>query len=288
MHKLHWLLDLVIIMVLAGCSTSGADLSSNTSLSQDTVPSTQPLLTKDAPAQHTLIIFAAASLTNAFQVLGMDFENTHPGVSVQFNFTGSQIARMQIEQGAKADVFASADQKNVDLLVSQNLVAGKTYQDFATNRLVVILPRGNPASVQSLKDLARPGMKLILADASVPAGTYARQALVKMSKNPEYGPDFMTKVLSNVVSNETDVRQVVTKVELGEADAGFVYVSDTVANPDLLTIAIPAEFNITASYPIVVLANAPEPQLADEFVAYILSRDGQAVLNQWGFGGVLR
>ena len=97
MHKLHWLLNLVIIMVLAGCSTSGADLSNSTSLSPDDTPSAQPLITTEKPAQHTLIIFAAASLTNAFQVLGKYFENTHPGVSVQFNFTGSQIARMQIE-----------------------------------------------------------------------------------------------------------------------------------------------------------------------------------------------
>jgi molybdate transport system substrate-binding protein len=242
----------------------------------------------DSHTQKTLIVFAAASLTEAFQELGMNFEKASPGVNVQFNFTGSQIARTQIEQGARADIFASADHKNMDILSSQKLVRGDTYQDFATNRLVVIMPHGNPGSVKMLDDLARPGLKLILADESVPAGNYARQALMKMSESPDYGPDFMTKVLANVVSNETDVKQVVTKVELGEADAGIVYVSDAIADPDLVEIAIPDPFNITASFPIAVLVNASNPLLGEAFVVYILSHDGQAVMEKWGFGEVVR
>jgi len=229
------------------------------------------------------MVFAAASLTGAFQEIGKNFEMTNPGVSINFNFAGSQILRTQLEQGALADVFASADHKNMDLLITENLVAGNTYQDFATNQLVVILPPGNPGDVQTLRDLARPNLKVILADASVPAGNYARQILSNMSKDPEFGADFSEKVLANVVSNETDVKQVVTKVELGEADAGIVYTSDSIASPDLLTISIPDNFNVIASYPIASLTSAPEPQLATAFVAYVTSPAGQAVLIKWGF-----
>ena len=121
----------------------------------------------------------------------------------------------QIEQGAPADVFASADHKNMDALVTANLVASG-YKDFATNLLQVILPPGNPANVQTLQDLAKPGLKLVLEDPSVPAGNYTRQILTNMSKDPTYGTDFSTKVLANVVSNETDVKQVVAKVDQGE------------------------------------------------------------------------
>ncbi len=285
MFKLRRSLRLIIILVMAGCSFNGADFPINSPSSPGLTSSSQLQSKVNSPAQHALIVFAAASLTDAFQELGKDFENSNPGIKVHFNFTGSQIARMQIEQGAKADVFASADRKNMDLLIVEGMVMGNTYQDFATNQLVVIMPRGNPAGVQWLKDLARPDLKLILADTSVPAGSYARQTLSKLSENPDYGPDFMTQVLANVVSNETDVRQVVTKIELGEADAGIVYVSDTVADPDLVTIDIPDEFNVTASYPIAVLINAPNPQLAEAFTSYIQSREGQAVLRKWGFRG---
>ncbi len=279
---------LICIFVLVGCSVTDTELVTGTLSLMNPTQSAHSQITVDSLPQKTLIVFAAASLTDAFQELGKNFEKLHPGVNVQFNFTGSQIARTQIEQGARADIFASADHKNMDLLTSQNLVRGDTYQDFATNRLVVIMPRGNPASVKMLDDLARPGLKLILADESVPAGNYARQALTKMSEISEYRPDFMTKVLVNVVSNETDVKQVVTKVELGEADAGIVYVSDAIADPDLVEIAIPDQFNITASYPIAVLANASNPLLAESFVGYIMSLEGQAVMDKWGFGGAAR
>ena len=126
-------------------------------------------------------------------------------------------------------------------------------------------------------------MKLIFEDPSVPAGNYTRQVLTNMSKDPTYGTDFGTKVLANVVSNETDVKQVVAKVDQGEGDAGVVYVTDALAAPDLLSIPIPANFNVIAHYPIVALAKAPNSDLAVAFVAYVLSADGQAVMKKWGF-----
>jgi molybdate transport system substrate-binding protein len=244
------------------------------------VPTTAPTST---PAPTTLTVFAAASLTGAFGEIGKAFEAAHPGVTVKFSFAGSQVLRTQIEQGALADVFASADHKNMDPLVTENLVATGADQDFATNLLIVILPPKNPANIQTLQDLAKPGLKLIFEDASVPAGNYTRQILTNMSKDPTYGTDFSTKVLANVVSNETDVKQVVAKVDQGEADAGVVYVTDALAAPDLISISIPANFNVIARYPITALAKAPNPDLAAAFVAYVLSADGQAIMKKWGF-----
>jgi molybdate transport system substrate-binding protein len=122
----------------------------------------------------------------------------------------------------------------------------------------------------------------------VPAGNYARQALAKMSQDPAYGSDFSSRVLANLVSNETDVKQVVTKIELGEADAGIVYKTDALASPGLDTLTIPAEFNVLVSYPISVLADAPDPELARSFVAYVSSSAGQAILAKWGFDTTAR
>jgi molybdate transport system substrate-binding protein len=235
------------------------------------------------PAPTTLTVFAAASLTGAFGDIGAAFEAAHPGVTVKFSFGGSSTLRTQIEQGAPVDVFASADQKNMDPLISENLIAVGASKDFVTNLLIVILPPKNPANVQSLQDLAKPGLKLILADTSVPVGNYARQALSNMSKDATFGADFSTKVLANVVSNETDVKQVVSKVDLGEGDAGIVYVTDANTAPDLKTIAIPDSYNVIAKYPIAPLAKTSNTDLASAFVAYILSPDGQAVMKKWGF-----
>ncbi len=168
-------------------------------------------------------------------------------------------------------------------MVTGGFVDKAAPQVFLTNILVVILPPANPANVQTLQDLAKPGLKVVLADVSVPAGKYARQILDNMSKDPTYGTDFGTKVLANVVSNETDVKQVVAKVQLGEADAGIVYVSDAIAAPTLKTIEIPANLNVVAKYPIAPLLKSANPDLAAQFVAYVLSADGQATLKKWGF-----
>ena len=282
MDKVLFLLSL-IIATIPGCNQGTIETTSGLAPSQSANSMAKSAVPSTITADHTLSVFAAASLTGAFLEIGENFETANSGVTVIFNFAGSQILRTQLEQGAVVDIFASADHKNMDFLVSENLVAENTYQDFATNQLIVILPINNPGQVHTLNDLAKTDLKVVLADSSVPAGNYARQVLSKMSEDPFYGPDFNAKVLANVVSNETDVKQVVTKIELGEADAGIVYVSDITATPALATISIPYTYNIIANYPIAVLSNAPEPQLATEFIAYVLSSDGQAVLAKWGF-----
>jgi len=235
------------------------------------------------PQPHTLTVFAAASLTDAFSEIGHDFEAAHPAVTVTFNFAGSGTLRTQLEQGAVADVFASANQTEMDALVTDNLVAADSSQIFLNNSLLVILPAGNPANIQTLQDLARPGIKLVLGDTTVPAGKYARQILANLDKDPAFASDFSTRVLANLVSNETNVKQVAAKVQLGEADAGIVYVSDAVAAPELKTIEFPAADNVIAKYPIAALRNAPQSDLAADFIAFVLSPDGQAILKKWGF-----
>lgn len=166
-----------------------------------------------APAEtRTLTVFAAASLSDAFGEIGQAFEAAHPGVTVKFNFGGSQALRTQIEEGAPADVFASANAQEMDRLAAAGL-AVDTPQTFLSNKLVVILPADNPAALEKLEDLARPGVKLVLAAGEVPVGQYARQALDLM--NDGFGAEFKEQVLANVVSNEDNVRQVVAKVQFG-------------------------------------------------------------------------
>ena len=173
---------------------------------------------------RTLTVFAAASLADAFTEIGIAFETANPGAAVVFSFAGSQTLRTQIEAGAPADVFASANSTEMDLLIDAGLVAAGAPQVFLSNKLAVILPPTNPKGVEQLQDLARPGLKLVLAAEEVPVGGYARQALDKM--NGSFGKEFKAQVLANVVSNEDNVKQVVAKVQLGEADAGIVYASD--------------------------------------------------------------
>ena len=242
------------------------------------VPTAAPTATLEP---KTLTVFAAASLTNAFGEIGKAFEAANPGVTVKFNFGGSQAIRTQIEQGAQADVFASANIKEMDTLVTGKFVAADSAKIFLTNQLVVIMPAKNPAGLTVLADLSKPGLKIVLAAKEVPVGNYALQVLDKL--DAALGTGFKDKVLANVVSYENDVKQVVAKVQLGEADAGIVYVSDTVAAPELKKIDIPTENNVVAKYPLASLTQSKNPELAQAFIACVLSAEGQSVLQKWGF-----
>ena len=238
-----------------------------------------------------LQVFAAASLTEVFQDLGLNFEAAHPGVAVRFNFAGSQQLAAQIEQGAHADVFASADERWAKALAIKGHFADST-QVFARNRLVVILPASNPARIDRLQDLARRGVKLVLAAESVPAGSYSREVLRRLATDRAFPTDFSERTLANVVSNEENVKAVVTKVQLSEADAGFVYRTDvTPALARLIKmVEIPTDANVLASYPIAVTREgamskgaASDSGHARDFVAFVLSSDGQAILMKHGF-----
>lgn len=233
-----------------------------------------------------LIVFAASSLTDAFTEIGQAFEAQTPGVKVSFNFASSSDLALQLSEGAQADVFASANQKQMDKASEAGRIDG-TPEIFATNRLVVIVPADNPAGIQAPIDLANGGIKLVLAAPDVPVRDYAEQVLDKLAADPTYGDGFKASVLANLVSEEANVRQVVTKVSLGEADAGIVYTSDV--TPDMATailgIEIPDEFNVVASYPIAAIKDTPNTATAQAFIEFILAQDGQAILQKWGFGG---
>lgn len=236
----------------------------------------EPATSTSSP-QGTLTVFAAASLTQAFDEIAASFESAHPGVIVSLNFTGSNTLRAQIEAGAQADVFASANIKEMDSLIASGLVNQGTAQIFLTNRLVIITPAENRAGLSTFDDLARPNLKLVMAAKEVPVGRYTLQILEKA------GTAFKDRVLANVASNETDVKQVLAKVQLGEADAGIVYASDAVAAPELPLIEIPSEWNVLAKYPIAALKYAPQSGLATEFVDFVLSYQAQSILQKWGF-----
>jgi molybdate transport system substrate-binding protein len=236
-----------------------------------------------APAPGTLTVFAAASLTEAFGELGRVAEQRSPGLTVRFNFAGSQQLVAQLQQGAPADVFASADQRWMTQAATHGLLLGAPVM-FARNRLAVIVPAANPGHVAGLRDLARPGTKLVLADVSVPAGRYSRDVLARLAAEPGFPADFAARALANVVSSEENVKAVVAKVQLGEADAGIVYRSDVTdaTAAKVRVLEIPERSNALAEYPIAVLRAAPDPAAAQAFVALVVSEEGQRVLGRHG------
>ncbi len=232
----------------------------------------------------TLTVFAAASLTDAFADLGKKFEASHAGVEVRFNFGGSQQLATQIENGAQADLFASADGRWMSYVERRNLVQGSP-ATFARNQLVVIVPRSNPARVDRLQDLARRGVKLVLGAESVPVGAYGREAIRRLSRASGFPPDFGRRVLANLASEEENVKLVAAKVQLGEADAGLVYRSD-VTPPvarQVKVLELPDSCNVTAGYPVAVVGGTPKAALAAEFVKFLLSPEAQVVLAKHGF-----
>ncbi len=215
-----------------------------------------------------VVVFAAASLTDAFEAVGKAYEQAHPRTSVRFNFAGSQQLARQILDGAPADVFAPADMRQ--LQAASVTLAGEP-KPFASNELVIAVERGNPLGVRGLADLGRADLTLVLAGEEVPAGSYARQVLERAGVEAE------------AASLESDVRAALWKVRLGEADAALVYASDVLAAGDAVTaVPIPPGENIVAYYPVAVLAGAPNPDAARDFVSFVESVEGQAVLRRHG------
>ena len=209
-----------------------------------------------------LTVFAASSLTEVFQQLDQ---------KARFDFAGSNELALQIEQGAKPDVFAAASPKYAEQLHEKGLIDGPRF--FASNRLVIVVPKGNPAHIAVPGDLARPGVKLVLGAAGVPVGDYARKALKRLG------------VAASPVSEEDDVKGVVGKVALGEADAGIVYATDVKPVADKVRVVeLPAQAQPKIRYPIAVLVHAEDTEGARAFVALVLGPTGQAALRAAGFG----
>ncbi len=235
----------------------------------------------------TLRVFAATSLTDAFGELAKTFEEDNPGVEVRLNLESSTTLLAQIQQGAPADVYGSSAEEEMDKAVKDGLVAGDP-KIFAKNREVIMVPKENPANIRSLRDLARPGVKLVLTEEGVPSTDYAIEILGKA--NARYGSGFKEDVLSNVVSQEPNVRAAVGRVAHGDYDGTFSYASDY--TPDIRervkVIEIPEDLNIVATYPVAALKGAESPELAREWVDLVVSAEGQRVLKKWGFEPVAR
>jgi molybdate transport system substrate-binding protein len=232
-----------------------------------------------APASaETVRVLAASSLTEAFGEIAADFEAAHPGTKVELGFAGSQVLRTQVEQGAPADVFASADLEQAEALVRAGLL-GPT-RVFARNALVVVVP-ASAAKVASLAGLGRPGIRVVLAGPAVPAGRYAAEALRRLDQSGSLGDGFATRVRANVVSEETNVRAVLSKVVLGEADAGLVYVTDAAGAGDKVRV-LELPVSVVAEYPIGILRGA-RALAAAAFVDLVLGERGQAILRRHGF-----
>jgi molybdate transport system substrate-binding protein len=221
-----------------------------------------------AASASEIKVFAAASLTAAFTKLGQDFTAANGGTRVLLNLAGSQALATQIQQAAPADVFASADIANMDKV--KDLV--NTPQNFASNLLAIVVEKGNPKDVKGLEDLANPDLKVVLAAEEVPAGRYAKQVLDQAG------------VSVTPVSQEDNVKAVVTKVSLGEADAGIVYVTDVTAGGDKVEgVDIPEDQNVTATYPIATVKASKAQDKAQAFMDLVLSAEGQQVLKEYGF-----
>jgi molybdate transport system substrate-binding protein len=269
-------------------SAQGAGWECQPSAAVDATPEGTPFaIEQDAvafPAEGgNLTVFAAASLTDAFEAIEQELEAANPNLSITYNFGGSQALVTQLEEGAQADVFASANMAQMEAAIEANLVADAPVP-FVHNRLAIVTPADNPAGIEGPADLGKEGPLLVLAQSEVPAGRYARESVCLMATDSAtFGSDFVERVAANVVSEEEDVRDVLAKVALGEADAGIVYVSDAVAaGPQVHVVDIPVELNVIATYPVAVLADGDQA-LGSAFVAYLISEEGQRLLERYGF-----
>jgi molybdate transport system substrate-binding protein len=231
---------------------------------------TAETLAEGSSLEGDITVFAAASLTDAFDEAGAAFEEANPGAGVDLNYGPSSGLREQILAGAPADVFASANASNMDQVVEAG--AADSPEDFATNLLEIAVPAGNPGDVDGLEDFADADLLIGLCAEDVPCGEFGREALDNAGVTP------------SVDTNETDVRALLTKVESGDLDAGIVYVTDVMAAGGAVEgVEIPADDNVTATYPIAALTDAGNAEVARAFVDFVLSPDGQEILASYGF-----
>jgi molybdate transport system substrate-binding protein len=233
-------------------------------------------------APTALTVFAAASLKKSFAGVESAYRAVDPAVTLSFSFDASSALETQIEQGAPADVLASADTSNPQKLVDGGFAAGPT-TSFAANRLTVIVPTANPAGVSSPLDLARPGLTVVAAGDNVPITKYANQLVDNLAKQAGYPADYAARVKANVVSKEDNVAAVVSKIELGEGDAAIVYVTDAQNSIKVSPIAVPDQANVSATYSAVAVKASRNAAAAATFIAWLAGPDGRAILAGFGF-----
>lgn len=275
------LLPLLVVACDSDASTARPEQTGPFAKELAALPAVSTLPRADA-VDGSATIFAASSLTETFEDLRAAFVDKYPGVDLRFNFAASSALALQLQEGASAGVFASADSEQMDAL----LASGRATRSwlFASNELALIVPKGS-AAVRTFEDLANPGVRLVLAGEQVPAGRYAREMLRKASAPGAIAPDFADNVLSNLRSNESNVRAVLTKVQLGEAGAGIVYTTDLeAAAGEVEQIPLPDEYNVRTTYPVALIDQGSASPAAAAFVLFLFSEEGQAMLRNHGFG----
>ena len=229
-----------------------------------------------------MTVYAAASLTAAFKDIAAAYQASHAGVTVTLSFDSSATLETQIEQGAPADVLASADTTNPKKLVDKGLAAGAPV-NFAGNVLTIIVPGSGTQTVTTPMDLGKSGVKVVAAGDAVPITKYANQLVANLAKLPGYPPDFVDAYTKNIASKEDNVKGIVTKIELGEGDGGVVYVTDAKASTKVKTVDVPAEANVPATYAQVAVKASKNLAGANDFMGFVISPAGQAILAKYGF-----
>jgi molybdate transport system substrate-binding protein len=246
------------------------------------LPTASTGLSSAASARAALTIYGAASLKGVLDKVKAAYETASPGTTLTISTDSSATLETQIEQGAPADVFLSADTTNPKKLVDNGLAAGDAVT-FAGNKLTVIVPTANPAGIKTAADLAKRGLKVIAAGDAVPITKYATQLVANLAKEAGYPADFAAKYAANIASKEDNVKAVVAKIELGEGDAGIVYVTDAKASTKVKTVDVPDAANVPATYAGVVVKGSKNAATAQAFLTWFAGPDGHAILGSFGF-----
>ena len=258
--------SLALVLLLAGCSAATGTA----------------VVAGSAADAVQLTVFAAASLQGAIRAAEAAYVASHPGTTVTVSTGSSAALAAQIEQGAPADVFLSADTANAQKLVTDGFAAGSAVV-FARTELAVIVPVGDPGGISTPADLAKPGLRIIAAGEAVPITRYADRLVANLGAQPGYPAGFAAAYAANIVSREDDVKAVLAKIELGEGDAGIVYATDAAASTKVRTIAVPATANVPVTYAGDVVRASPHQVAAAAFLGWLAGPDGQAVLSRFGF-----
>ena len=284
----RWLSPLVamfaiVASIAVACGGTAAPKAPPTAAATTPAAATPTATPTPPPLTGKISVFAASSLTEVFKTIAADFQKTNPGVTVEFNFAASSALATQIDQAAPADVFASADTANMTKLTDKSQIDG-TPVTFAKNLPVIVVLAANKAAIATPKDLSKAGTKIVLAGPEVPIGAYARQIIDKLAATPDYGAAYKDATLKNLVSNEANVRVVLTKIELGEADVGIVYKTDALVSKEKVkAIPLPDAANVIAVYPIGVVKTTKNKDAAAAFIKFVTGPQGQAALKAAGF-----
>ncbi len=272
----------IVAIALAACSSGGASPSASAAASAAPTTAASASTGASTAAGAALTIYGAASLKGVLDRAKAAYEAANPGTTLTISTDSSAALETQIEQGAPADVFLSADTANPKKLVDKHLAAGDPVS-FATNKLTIVVPASNPAGIRSPADLARPGVKVIAAGDSVPITKYATQLVQNLAREPGYPADFVAAYAANVASKEDNVKALIAKVELGEGDAGIVYVTDARTSDTVTRIDVPDAANVPATYDGVVVGASRNPAAARAFLDWLAGPGGQAILTSLGF-----